>query len=110
MNKTIYVAIPYTFNPEKSYEIANIVSAKLIERGYFIFSPVTLFHPISKVIDNSFDNHAFWMKHCLHHLDLCDELCVVDLGEHNIESAGCKMEIDFARNNDIPIMYYKLND
>ena len=82
MNKFIYLAIPYTWNHDKSFEIANIMSAILMESGYTVFSPISHSHPISKHLTNFGDSNAdFWLAQDLCILEKCDELHVVIINE-----------------------------
>ena len=43
----IYLAIPYSGMAEESFRIANEVSAKLMNEGHIVFSPISHSHPIA---------------------------------------------------------------
>jgi hypothetical protein len=111
MNKQIYyVAIPYTWNPEKSFEISNKVGALLIEGGYVIFAPVSHSHPISKKMspEKVLDQNT-WMNQDIPILRKCDKMILVMIGEDGDrlinESKGCQREIKEAKKAGIPISY-----
>jgi hypothetical protein len=112
MNKElIYLAIPYTWNPEKSFEIATKVAAQLMEEGKVVFSPVTHSHPISQYIDDNFRlDHDFWMSMDLPILKKCDLLCVIVISDDGFDlienSRGCKREIDEAGSLGLEINYF----
>jgi len=109
-NKIIYLCIPYSWNPEKSFEIANKVTAKLMQEGNIVFSPVSHSHPISlEMQDYLQTNHDFWMSQDLPMLERCDELLVVIIGEEGpnliSNSKGCQAEINTANTFGMPINY-----
>lgn len=111
--KLAYLAIPYTWNAEESFEIANIVAAYLMEEGYVVFSPISHSHPISKYLPDELQfSQEFWMKQDLRILSLCDVMILVEIGEDGVdlidESKGCQSEIKFAGENDIHVerLYY----
>lgn len=82
----IYLAIPYKFNQEKSFKVANIVAAKLMAEGHTVFSPISHSHPIAAHLPKSFSgSHEFWMKQDLPMVDWCDEVRVVCIGEMGSE-------------------------
>lgn len=112
MSKITYLAIPYTFNPEKSFKIANEIAAKMMSEGKVVFSPVTHSHPISLILgDEIMIDHDFWMKQDSELLKKCDEMLLVRIGKNGSqlikESRGCMAEIKIATENNIPIRVYK---
>ena len=107
-----YLAIPYSFNPELSFEIANEVAAKLMLAGKIVFSPVSHSHKIAEHLpEPERSSHNFWMCEDLPILDVCGELLVVVIGEigHQLiaESKGCCDEIERSMIRQIPIKYYQ---
>jgi len=108
MNKElVYVAIPYTWNKELSFEIANKVSAILMESGYNVFSPISHSHNIDYYITVKTDFN-FWMEQDLCILHKCDKLIIVRIndkyGDELIKnSPGCQKELNLAKELDIPI-------
>lgn len=106
-----YLAIPYTWNPDKSFEIVNKVAAELMTMGFNIFSPISHSHPIAKNLSSEqLTDHDFWMKQDLPMLSRCDHMMVVIIGEDGArlieESKGCTREINEAKERDISIGYY----
>lgn len=110
-NRLIYLAIPYTWNPQKSFEIANRVAADLMEQGYIVFSPISHSHPIADwMTDDKRLSQDFWMYQDLPILDVCQELKLIVVGENGMEliqnSQGCQKEYRRAEANKQPITYY----
>lgn len=111
MKDIIYLAIPYTWNPEKSFEIANKIAAKLMTDGYVVFSPISHSHPIAEqMVPSSKTDYDLWMKQDLPILSKCSKMLLVHIGEHGYrliaESRGCQSEINFAISHKIPITEY----
>lgn len=92
-----YLCIPYTWNPEKSFEIANEISAWLMRQGYVVFSPISHSHPISEHLKEVQLDHDFWMKQDLSLLYVCERCFVTIIGGrgHSLlkESKGCQREL-----------------
>src|SRR6056297_453184 len=107
----IYLAIPYSWNPEESFRIANEVAAELMEKGHIVFSPISHSHPICKHVseDNKF-SHEFWLKQDKAWLELCDWVLFIVIGENGMElledSEGCQDEYKDAEKLDKHINYY----
>ena len=105
--KKIYLAIPYSHQDpkvrEERFELVNKMAARLIEEGYNVLSPISHSHPISLDMDNS-NKSEFWCNLSLEWLVYCDEMhvCCIDGWK---ESKGVKREIEFAKENNIPIIY-----
>ena len=113
--KLIYLAQPYTFNPNKSFEIAKKVAAKLISQGVVVFSPITHSHPIADELDEKLrTDNVFWLNQDLPILERCDEMIVIVIGRDGHEliknSSGCQKEISKARQKKLNISYYKYDE
>lgn len=107
-----YLAIPYSFAPELSFQIANEVAAELMQQGKIIFSPVSHSHHIANYLPKEQQNsHEFWMKQDLEILRKCKEVIIVVIGDdgHKLisESKGCRDEIKETFIHQIPIKYYQ---
>jgi nucleoside 2-deoxyribosyltransferase len=108
----IYLAIPYSWNPEKSYQIANEITAELLEQGFDVFSPVTHFHPIALLMkEEKKQDHDFWMEKDLFFLSKCDKVLIVDIVDrcsinYTNLSKGVLIELAFAEKRGIPINRY----
>jgi len=106
--KIIYLGLPYTFNPYLSFEIANRVAAKLMQKGYVVFSPISHSHPISDhMADEMRISQQFWMHQDLPILGKCDEFHLIYIGKNGQklinESKGCQAEIKKATELGLPI-------
>lgn len=107
----IYLAIPYTWNPKRSFDIANDVAAKLMIEGKRVFSPISHSHPIAQRMDAELlTNYDFWMNQDAHQVAYADKLICVVIGDmgHNLifNSRGVQKEIKIAKELNIPIEYY----
>jgi nucleoside 2-deoxyribosyltransferase len=109
MKKLIYLAIPYSWNPEKSFKIANEVAADLISNGNVVFSPISHSHPIADHMDEDLrTDHEVWMNQDLPILERCDEVVIVSIEKHGgigliNDSIGCTRELKLARKKKLPI-------
>lgn len=107
----IYLSLPYSYNPEESFRIANEVTKELLLEGEIVFSPVSQMHILSKSMDEKdVNNHDFWMSKEIPILKMCDKLVVVVIeseGGLNLikKSKGCQEEIEEADINSINTIY-----
>ena len=115
MKRKIYLAIPYTGYEELSFEIANKVAGELIKEGYFVFSPISMSHPIAKMggLDGSWET---WMELDMEFIRWCDEVIVINFGDYEIsennaisKSKGVQHELRYATELGKEIKYYKYN-
>jgi len=110
----IYLASPYTpmngESPEERVEIVTKVAAKLMAKGYIVFSPIVHSHPIADHLPESlrFD-HQFWMNQDLPILERCDQLIVLRLPGWD-KSKGIAHEMVFAEEKGIRIGYINRED
>jgi nucleoside 2-deoxyribosyltransferase len=98
----IYLAIPYSFNPEHSFYVANKMAAQLMEAGHVVFSPISHSHPISKFLPAELKiDSLWWMDQDLPFIVESEEVYVVVIGAmgHQLiaESKGVQMEMEFAK-------------
>ena len=97
-SKRIYLAIPYN-DPSSEirnerFEIANKVTAGLMNLGYNVFSPISHSHPIA-VQCNLPRGYEFWKEWNKTFIEWCDELYVVCIDGWR-ESRGVQDEISIA--------------
>lgn len=85
----IFVSHGYTYDPEKSYELAKQYSRYVAEKGHIPISPVLMFH---HVYCNS-SQYQQVIYNCFMLINICDELWVFD--GHG-ESQGVCAEIAYA--------------
>ena len=114
MAKTkVYLATPYGWGNNKGL-IAKIVhwwrnrkvtkvAAYWIGKGYNVFSPITLTHPISKFVTLE---HAEWLACDFQWIDACDELWVLCQPGWQ-KSDGVRQEVVYARDNDKEVVFLK---
>lgn len=110
MSKKIYLACPYTFNPELSFGIANKHAAQLMNEGHIVFSPISHSHPVADMLDESLRlDHEFWMKQDIPFVDWCDEVHVVVMEGNGMElirkSRGVSRELEYASARNKPIIF-----
>ena len=122
-----YLATPYTFQskskeigmskPDNSeqareveqqrYETVTEVAAKLYQIGITPISPITQAHPIRKDhgLEKSFD---FWAEHDFNMILRCDMVLVLMQNGWQ-DSPGVQQEVQFAKQNNIPVIYISYN-
>lgn len=107
MNKLIYLASPYSENPEKNYKaVLSHVETHLRITGIVLFSPIVYGHGIAVSTCNEQINTDFesWKDFDLLMLSKSDELWVLKLDGWE-RSKGVKQEIEFAKNLGIKVRY-----
>ena len=111
----VYLAIPYTFNPELSHKIANKVAAELMDKGDVVFSPISHSHCIADHLPDLVRTDAdWWMTQDIPFVEWCDKVVIICIGEYGGEliasSKGCQMELQTARNLNKQIEVYEYYD
>jgi len=79
------------------------VAGDLMKQGYCVISPITHSHTIAELQDMPKD-WGFWKSQDLTLLSKCDILYVLQLDGWK-ESIGVNAEIEYAKDNDIEIIY-----
>jgi len=100
--KLWYLAHPYIKNPKYNFMDANVISADLIKRGYIVFSPVSMSHPIDAYSDEF--PQEFWYKFDFVIANRCDGIILS--GDWK-SSTGCLLEKKFFENKGLPVLEYK---
>ncbi len=104
----IYLAQPFKHEnlrvEEDRYRIAVACAAELIQRGYFVYSPIVNSFPLNETYPESKDFN-FWRQFDFHMLSKADELWIMKI-EGWRESVGLAAETDFARAMGIPSRSY----
>lgn len=112
--RKIYLATAYTRHEEKAFTIANGVAAKLISEGNYVFSPISMSHPIAQtgILEGSWDT---WKELDMEFIRWCDEVVVINFGSDVIDenheitkSVGVQDELKYAKEIGKPISYYKV--
>lgn len=106
--KLWYLASPYsghTHGREVAFRAAATNAGLLMAAGVGVFSPISHTHPVEKyspAVRNQ--KHSFWMEMDRIVFDRCDGVIV--LTEPGwLTSTGVSMEIDWAKERGIPIIY-----
>ena len=101
----IYLACPYS-DPDpqvKQWRFVNVnaVAARLMAKGYLVFSPISHTHPIALAGDLPGD-WEFWAAYDKTFIDWCDELWVLTLDGWR-ESKGVQAEMALAKLAGKPV-------
>jgi nucleoside 2-deoxyribosyltransferase len=103
--KLIYLASPYSA-PTKEQMLqrtkdVQVATAKLIEQGHLIFSPIVHTQPIEDIVSfspvNTEGEMSGWMKYDFAMIDKCDEVWVLKIDGWEA-SRGVAAEIQYARH------------
>lgn len=107
--KKIYLAIPYSnVDKELSFKVANIIAARLMNKGFIVFSPISHSHSIAEHcgLPTSWE---FWKTQDKAFIEWCDEVHVIILGKDGFNyidnSKGVQGEIQVANKFHKPIKY-----
>ncbi len=105
-----YLAIPYTWNPDVSFDIVNRVAADLMAKGDIIFSPISHSHCIADHLEKELRiDQDFWMHQDLPMVALAEEVIVVVINGNMdlvLNSQGVQTEIEEAHRLGLPVTYY----
>lgn len=108
MNELVYLAGPYSYNPQAAFEKHLFYTAKLMKAGFQVFSPIAHNHQLATDYDFPTD-HKFWQAHNEIVLLKCDEVFVMtEPGWQN--SKGVQFEINLALDSLIPVRYLKVTN
>jgi nucleoside 2-deoxyribosyltransferase len=106
IDKKIYLAIPYSGHIEKSFRLANEIAAELIQKGFIVFSPISMSHPIA-IYGKMKGSWDVWKRIDMEFIKWCDEVIVINFDNSAVEkSIGVQAEIDFAKELGKPVKYY----
>lgn len=95
--KKVYIASPYTIgDQEENVKFQMRVGALLMDHGFAPFIPL-LYHYQDKLHPRPYDK---WLEIDFAWILSCD--CLLRLGG---ESKGADMEVEFAKENNIPVYY-----
>lgn len=109
MSGLTYLACPYS-DPDPKIVQGRMdaffeADVRLTKMGHNIVSPLYKVQTTKYgKIDDSF---GFWEKYCYELLSVCSCLIVLTLPGWE-KSTGIKAEIEYARNNDIMVVYYSI--
>lgn len=104
----IYLTGPYSGNEQKNFEALTGYAARMMAAGYYVFSPITMCHPMKAFEDLPGDFH-FWREYDTKMIRLCRVLVVLKLDGWEA-SIGVSAEIEIATKQRLPIFYLNYND
>ena len=102
----VYLASPYSGTVEQReqrFVAVCKVAADRMKDGDVIFSPIAHGHAIEQHM-GGIQSHQFWMDQCFAMLRSADMLVVLCLPGWR-DSKGVALEIEFAKNNNIPCAF-----
>lgn len=106
----VYLAVPYTDEDpevrEYRFQAVNKVAGELIQKGEFVYSPISHCHPIALLCDLPKD-WEYWDKYCRATLSCCHKMYVLMLDGWK-ESTGVTAEIKIAEEMGIEIEYIEM--
>lgn len=111
--KKIYLAIPYTGMARKSFKACNIIAGQLIDKGHFVFSPISHSHPIWEACNRRHD-YKVWLRQDFQFVKWADEIYVVVVnGKWGIKkistSRGVKRELGWAKRFGKKVKYINIS-
>jgi hypothetical protein len=102
----IYLASAYTHPDAAVREIRYLnaceAAARLMQRGYVVFSPIAHSHGISQYVADH--DEDFWMAQDLPMLAAADKMIVLMSPGWQL-SSGIRKEIEFATEHGVPVEY-----
>ena len=104
MNNLIYLAGPYSADPERLYHVHLDCVAHLFTQGCLVFSPIVHCHDAATKHSLPTD-FLFWFAYNKAMLARCDQLYVIDVPGWQ-ESKGVEGEITMARSSNKPVFLY----
>lgn len=107
--KVIYLATPYSHRDplvrEMRYQKALKAEHTLISRGYAVLGPINMCHVMSMMY-NMATGYEEWKERDREFIRRSDEVHVLMMHGWQ-ESVGVTDEIEYAKENNIPVIYHK---
>jgi hypothetical protein len=106
----VYLAGPYTHpDPdirEARYQVATIAAAYLISKGRIVYSPLTMTHPIDRLLaaHNDTLGSDYWVRFDESFMEFCSDLIVLAIDGWKT-SSGIRREVQFFKDRCRPIRY-----
>jgi hypothetical protein len=110
MSRIVYLACPYSHQRIEvrlaRFEASAHAAAELIHRGMFVYSPITMTHPIDLVMaeEGATMGSDYWCDFDEAFMDVCSEMIILTIPGWD-ESSGIRREIKFFENAGKPIRY-----
>lgn len=105
----IYLSIPYTYNPEESFQVAQKVVAKLMQEGHIVFCGIIQGHFTKNYLPVELqESTKFWLEQSYPFIDWSESVYLVSIGKKGQEliasSKGVQGEIQYAQQTGKPII------
>lgn len=108
--KLLYLACPYT-HPDMAVRIARFeasarAAAYLIHQGHFVYSPITMTHPIDLVMatDNETMGSDYWVNFDKAFMDVCSEMIILAIPGW-ADSRGISREVLYFKSQNKPVRF-----
>lgn len=113
-NKIIYLAIPFEWDVEEAFKIANQIAGKLMINYNTVFSPISHLFPITEaVMDEWSVDLDFWEAQNLPFIKFCNKVIVVDVvvdGERMADKdPWINKVLKTAKEAGVRVMYMEYN-
>jgi hypothetical protein len=111
----LYLAAPYShLDPdirEDRYARITAVAAQLISQGRIVFSPITMTHPIDKLLAGHTETlgSEYWVDFDEAFMEFCSEIAVVMIDGWD-KSSGVAREVKFFRDRGRPVHYIRYKE
>jgi hypothetical protein len=111
----LYLAGPYSHpDPdirEERYARITAVAAQLISKGRIVFSPLTMTHPIDRLLAGHSETlgSEYWVKFDESFMEFCSEIVVVMIDGWD-KSSGVAREVKFFRDRGRPVHYIRYKE
>ena len=114
MTDIVYLACPYT-HPDlevrlKRFQASAHAAAHLIHQGLFVYSPITMTHPIDLVMAAEGDTMGsdYWCDFDEAFMRVCHEMIILTIDGWQ-QSSGIKREIEFFQAARKPVRYLQIS-
>lgn len=114
-HRIIYLACPYTHPDlavrEERFRLVTEAAAHLIAGGRIVYSPLTMTHPIDRVLakDETTLGSDYWLDFDQAFMEICAEIVVLKLDGWE-SSSGVRREIAFFQEQNRPVTYKEPGD
>jgi hypothetical protein len=103
----IYLASPYSKYPggtERAFEDVSALAGKLLLKGFKVYSPIALTHPIA--VHGKIDplDHSIWLPFDQAMMKVCEAILIAKMDTWEI-SFGISEEVKFFKAANKPVYY-----
>ena len=111
----LYLAGPYSHSDpdirEGRYARITAVAAQLISKGRIVFSPLTMTHPIDRLLAGHSETlgSEYWVNFDESFMEFCSEIAVVMIDGWD-KSSGVAREVKFFRDRGRPVHYIRYKE